>query len=178
MKNLLSGCDGKDSSTTLSSSSEDAFTSFEYTASLLESATDTLCQNYCMNVLRGCLAPPLLYLPAQALNADPSFKIASNFVPSPTNVWQWLLSSSPDRPGLSYIEHTLDAIWTSLNATKLVELIQQGLQLARVDGQIRKANGDMIAEGMVLLQQNYYYIYFSSTCVPNFEEICLVSDSW
>lgn len=138
LKDLVSGCKVRAAEFSASFPQPiDSPTDFIPVASSTDPSVEDLCHGYCVNVLRGCLAPPLLFLPSQILRTDQLFKDASSFVPLPQNLWQWMLSGSPDRPGIPYVEHGLNTIWQSMNVNAIVQLLQNGLHLARTEFRVR-----------------------------------------
>ncbi|KAG5453507.1 hypothetical protein CSKR_202533 [Clonorchis sinensis] len=85
------------------------------------------CPNYCSNVLRGCLAPPLLFWPMQTDGSDVDEQGESQ------TPWQRLLASPRQGPARNQIQAAFDQLLSSLNATGLMNLISHGLQNARQD---------------------------------------------
>ncbi|TGZ73236.1 hypothetical protein CRM22_001636, partial [Opisthorchis felineus] len=85
------------------------------------------CPNYCSNVLRGCLAAPLLFWPIQTDGSDMDEQ-RENQTPL-----QRLLASPRQGPARNQIQAAFDQLLSSLNATGLMNLISHGLQNAQQD---------------------------------------------
>ncbi|KER25098.1 hypothetical protein T265_14276 [Opisthorchis viverrini] len=85
------------------------------------------CPNYCSNVLRGCLAPPLLFWPMEMDGSDLDEQGKSQ------TPWQRLLASPRQGPARNQIQAAFDQLLSSLNATGLMNLISLGLQNAHQD---------------------------------------------
>ncbi|CAL8073036.1 unnamed protein product [Calicophoron daubneyi] len=99
------------------------------TRSELES---NLCRGYCYNVIRGCLAPPLLFLPSR----DDNIRYKRELVP-----WDLLLNSpGGDQPSsANRITTAFGAILASVNASDISRLISDGLRKAKREGRILQA---------------------------------------
>lgn len=84
-------------------------------------ATDrpSICPRYCINVLRGCFAASLLFLPIQ--------------VKEKVHVFEWNVLLADGK-----LDGSIDAIRQSMNASTLVDMIQNGLDKVKRDFSIIK----------------------------------------
>ncbi|KAF6768623.1 hypothetical protein AHF37_10006 [Paragonimus kellicotti] len=83
----------------------------------------TICEDFCINVLRGCLAPPMLFLPSQERDDQGRPRMAP---------WRRLLKPAQSQPiSIDPIEATFNTLLSSLNATNLMTLIMHAVERAK-----------------------------------------------
>ncbi|KAF5405503.1 hypothetical protein PHET_00985 [Paragonimus heterotremus] len=83
----------------------------------------TICEEFCINVLRGCLAPPMLFLPSQERDDQGRPRMAP---------WRRLFKPTQSQSvGIDPIEATFNTLLNSLNATNLMTLIMHAVERAK-----------------------------------------------